>query len=186
MYNFIKLITEGRKEKLEQVELPYGKDKLGSALSKASIDLHYGKLYRGYVDRYNKGEGDDNFNEAGAFLHAIYFTQFRPPTSSNKPVEHSETFINEHWQSFDNFKKEFFKIAKGIQGSGWCYLSKSGEIKTIKNHEIKSDIVLLIDWWEHAFLIDFGSDKERYLNKQWTIIDWSVINQRLISIPNKK
>ena len=59
MYNFIKYVTEGRKERLEQVELPYARDKLGRSLSKQAIDLHYGKLYRAYVDRYNKGEGDD-------------------------------------------------------------------------------------------------------------------------------
>ena len=45
---------------------------------------------------------------------------------------------------FDNFKKEFADVAMKIQGSGWVYLSKLGEIKVIKNHEIKKDILLLI------------------------------------------
>jgi Fe-Mn family superoxide dismutase len=67
----------------------------------------------------------------------------------------------------------------GIQGSGWVYLAQDGKIKTITNHAIKNDIVLLIDWWEHSFQFDYGSDKAKYLNNQWKIIDWDYVNTRL-------
>ena len=66
----------------------------------------------------------------------------------------------------------------GIQGSGWVYLSKSGKIKTIVNHEVKKDIVLLIDWWEHAWALDYQSDKKKYLENQWKIINWNHINEQ--------
>ena len=66
-----------------------------------------------------------------------------------------------------------------IQGSGWIYLSNYGQIKTIKNHQIKQDIVLLIDWWEHAWALDYQHDKKKYLENQWKIINWEVINQRI-------
>ena len=145
--------------------------------SKDTIDYHYGKLYKGYVDRYNKGEGDLDFNEAGAYLHSIYFTQFRSPTNNNQPVGKINDFIEKHFKSFNKFKEEFEKTAMGIQGSGWVYLSTSGTIKTIKNHEIKKDIVLLIDWWEHAWALDYKADKKEYLNNQWKIINWDRINE---------
>ena len=145
----------------------------------SSLDVHYGKLYRAYVDRFNKGEGDPDFNEAGAFLHSIYFPQFQPPASNNKPTGRSLAFIEKHFKTFDRFKQEFLKTAMTIQGSGWIYLAKNGELKKIKNHEIKQDIVLLIDWWEHAFILDFGTDKEKYLNAQWNIINWSMIDAKI-------
>ena len=66
-----------------------------------------------------------------------------------------------------------------IQGSGWVYLARDGSIKTIKNHQIKLDIVLLIDWWEHAWLLDYGSDKKKYLKNQWRIIDWDIVETAL-------
>ena len=69
----------------------------------------------------------------------------------------------------------------GIQGSGWVYLSRSGDVKTIKNHAIRQDIVLLIDWWEHAWALDYQADKSKYLKNIWRAIDWSVINDRLNS-----
>jgi Fe-Mn family superoxide dismutase len=180
MYNFIKTIAEGRTPKeLKQVDLPYPKDGLGRSLSKKAIDYHYGKLYKAYVDRFKTGEGDANFNEAGAFLHDIYFTQFKPPSGANKPTGLSQKLIEKYFKSWEDFKEDFEKTAMGIQGSGWAYLSKSGSIKTIKNHQIKNDILLLIDWWEHAWALDYQADKQRYLKNIWRIIDWQVIDKRI-------
>ena len=65
-------LTE-EKTKLELKKLPYGTSSLSPVMSKTTIDNHYGKLARSYVDRYNKGEGDPTFNEAGAYLHNIFF-----------------------------------------------------------------------------------------------------------------
>ena len=180
MYNFIKTIAEGRTPKdLKQVPLEYSRAALDPSLSKEAIDYHYGKLYKAYVDRFNVGEGDYNFNEAGAYLHSIYFGQFKPHSKTNDPEGGSLEFIEKHFKTFDKFKESFLKTAMGIQGSGWVYLAKDGKIKTITNHEIKKDIVLLIDWWEHSFMIDFGTDKAAYLAGQWKIIDWDVINNTL-------
>jgi superoxide dismutase, Fe-Mn family len=182
MYNFIRYITEGKAEKLVQTPLPYARDDLGRSLSKQTIDYHYGKLYKSYVDRYNNHEGDPDFNEAGAFLHDIYFTQFRIPKGNNKPIGEIAEFIDKHFKSWEKFKKEFEKVAMGIQGSGWAYLAKNGEIKTIKNHEIKKDIVILVDWWEHAWALDYQADKQKYLENQWKIMDWDAINKKLKEI----
>ena len=180
MYNFIKKISEGKSLKeLEQATLPYARDGLGRSLSKQALDYHFGKLYKSYVDRFNKGEGDLDFNEAGAFLHNIYFTQFKSPKGSNAPTGVSEEFIDQHFKSFDKFKEEFEKTAMGIQGSGWVYLARDGKIKTIVNHQIKQDIVLLIDWWEHAWALDYQADKKKYLDNQWKIINWDIINAKL-------
>jgi Fe-Mn family superoxide dismutase len=86
--------------------------------------------------------------------------------------------IESKFDNFNKFKEEFAKVAMSIQGSGWVYLAKSGEIKTIKNHEIKKDIVLLIDWWEHAWALDYQHDKKKYLDNQWKIINWEHINEQ--------
>ena len=182
MYRFINYLTESEAKPpkdLTQTALPYARNALGKSLSKAALDYHYGSLYKGYVDRYNAGEGDPEFNEAGAFLHDIYFTQYREPKGSNNPLGKSLDLINEKFESFDKFKKEFETEAMKIQGSGWIYLNHRGEIKTIKNHKIHKDIVILIDWWEHSFAIDFRADKKAYLRGQWKIMNWETINQRI-------
>ena len=66
-----------------------------------------------------------------------------------------------------------------LQGSNWIYLSKSGQIKTIHNHAKRTDIALLVDWWEHAWVNNYGSNKEKYLDNLWRIMDWDAVNRRL-------
>ena len=172
------LLIESKK-KLVLEKLPYDKKELDPIMSQDTIDYHYGKLAAGYVKRYNAGEGNTKFNEAGAFLHNIFFPQMMEPKGSNKPSGSSKELIDRKYGSFDKFKKEFTKTAMGIQGSGWVYMSKNGDIKTIVNHQVKNDIALLVDWWEHAWALDYQHDKGKYLNNMWRIINWDIVNVRL-------
>jgi len=174
----INLVETKSQGKLEQIKLPYATNGLSPVMSADLIDLHYGKLYKGYVDRFNKHEGDRNFNEAGAYLHSIFFAQFKTPGPS-RPTGPILDIINRHHTNFVDFKKNFKEEAMKIQGSGWCYLSKSGQIKTIKNHAKRTDITVLVDMWEHAFQHDYGSKKDKYLDSIWRIIDWEAVNSRL-------
>lgn len=180
MFNFIKQLSEGKVPKtLEQVPLPYSRTALAPAISKETLDYHYGELYKAYVERFNTGDGDLDFNEAGAFLHAIYFQQFRSPLDATSPSGPIESFIKKHFKSFNTFKELFLKKAMAIQGSGWAYLSTDGKIKTIANHEIKTDILILIDWWEHSWSLDYQADKKTYLENQWKIMNWDFLNSKL-------
>ena len=174
----IDLVEAKEKGRLEQIKLPYAKGSLSPVMSSATIDYHYGKLYKGYVDRFNKHEGDRTFNEAGAYLHSIFFSQFKSPGVS-RPRGTILDLINRHHTNFVDFKKNFKEEAMKIQGSGWIYLSKSGQIKTIRNHAKRTDIALLVDWWEHAWSLDYHSDKAKYLDNIWRIIDWDAVNRRL-------
>jgi Fe-Mn family superoxide dismutase len=176
--NTLNLIEDKNKSELKQIKLPYAKSGLSPVMSSALIDLHYGKLYKGYVDRFNHHEGDRNFNEAGAYLHSIFFAQFKTPGVS-RPHGTILDIINRHHTNFVDFKKNFKTEAMKVQGSGWCYLSKSGQIKTIKNHAKRTDIALLVDMWEHAFQNDYGSNKAKYLDNIWRIINWDAVNRKL-------
>lgn len=159
--------------------LPYKDTDLQPVMSKETIDYHYSNLAAGYVKKYNEGKGDPVFNRAGAFLHNIFFPQLMPSKKNNNPTGKVLNLIRDNYQTFANFKKEFEKVAMSIQGSGWVYLAKDGKIKTIKNHQVKNDIVLLIDWWEHAWALDYQSDKGKYLNNIWSIINWDKVNEKL-------
>jgi Fe-Mn family superoxide dismutase len=165
-------------KKLERVKLHYSKSALNPVMSSTLLELHYDKLYKGYVDRFNRGEGDPQFNEAGAYLHGLFFSQFKTP-QSQAPRGAILSLIERQHKSFVDFKKVFKEIALKMQGSGWVYLSRSGQIKTIHNHTKRSDIVLIIDMWEHAYQNDYGSNKSKYIDNFWRIIDWAAINHRI-------
>lgn len=178
MRDIIDLIEDKNSNPLTQIKLPYSRTALSPVMSSSTIDLHYGKLYKAYVDRYNKREGDKNFNEAGAYLHSIFFGQFTSPRSK-APHGRILDIINYHHSNYMDFKEHFKEEAMKVQGSGWVYLSKTGQIKTIKNHVKRTDIALIVDMWEHAFQNDYGSNKSKYLDNIWRIMDWDAINRRL-------
>jgi Fe-Mn family superoxide dismutase len=168
-----------RPAKLETTPLPCGETDLEPVMGNASIDYHYEHLAKGYAKRYNAGEGDANFNRAGSFLHNKFFPQLQAPQGANRPKGAVLELIETNFKTYEDFKIAFKEVAMKIQGSGWAYLSTSGTIKTIANHAVRTDICVLVDWWEHAWSLDYQSDKEKYLDNIWKIINWSVCNERL-------
>jgi Fe-Mn family superoxide dismutase len=178
--NTIDLVEASTKPaKLETTPLPYGVKDLEPVMSAETLDYHYENLAKGYAKRYNAGEGNANFNRAGSFLHNRFFPQFREPKTANRPRGAVASLIEEKFKTYEDFKDQFTEKAMAIQGSGWLYLSTQGEIKTIPNHQVRTDIALLVDWWEHAWALDYQSDKQRYLDNIWRIFNWDVINDRL-------
>ncbi len=173
--------AESKREHLDQKKLSISLTDLAPIMSEETMKYHYGKLAKGYVERYNNKEGDDDFNYGGAVLHNIFFPQLTVSKNNNAPKDRSKEIIDKKWGSFENFKEEFLKIAMGIQGSGWIYMDSKGNIKTIENHSYKKsmDIILLIDRWEHAWALDYQHNKSKYLKNIWKLIDWKLINERL-------
>lgn len=177
MLAFIPLL-EGKPKDIEIYPLKFTRKDVKPVMSDETLDLHYNKLAKGYAKRYNNKEGDRDFNYAGVFLHNIWFEQFRESRVINKPNGPIANFIEKHYGTYGEFQTKFEEIALKIQGSGWVYLSNDGDIKTIVNHEVRKDILLLVDWWEHAWILDYGSDKKEYLKQLWKIIDWNKISTR--------
>ena len=62
--------------KLVNAKLPYGIKDLEPVMSKDTLNYHHGKLAQSYADRFNKDEGDSDFNLAGNYLHNLFFPQF--------------------------------------------------------------------------------------------------------------
>ena len=181
MREFIALL-ESKKEDLVTPTLDYSAGDLDPVLSKETIDYHFGKLAKGYAKRYNAGEGDEKFNKNGHLLHAIYFPQFKKPKGANRPTGQVAEFIDRKFGSYEDLKQKMKEEAMKIQGSGWIFVNNNGDIETIKNHELTGDskrVIILIDWWEHAWALDYQADKSKYFDNIWKIMDWSVISQRL-------
>jgi superoxide dismutase, Fe-Mn family len=175
--HYINLLEQEQPLSLEPLQ--YSTDQFEPVLSQQSITFHYNKLARAYVDRFNQGQGDADFNRAGAYLHNLLFAQWAPPKANNQPHGPSAQIIDSVWGSWNKFQQEFLRVAMSIQGSGWIYMDHRGLLHTVANHQIKPNIALLVDWWEHAFYTDYGPARDRYLENQWRIIDWAVINDRI-------
>lgn len=178
MRDLITLLESKSHEDIEIIKLNYKNDALAPVISRDSMKLHYDKLAHAYAERFNKHEGDSEFNYAGAFLHNVFFPQFRPSNNNNESNGPIGSLIKSKFKSWNNFQEEFSETAMTIQGSGWCYLARDASIKTIPNHQVRDDILILVDMWEHAYILDYGTDKAKYLSNIWKIFNWNVINTR--------
>lgn len=182
MNDFREIITlledKAKPGDIEIVKLNYGESSLAPVMNQSTVRYHYGKLAHGYADRFNKNEGDKTFNYAGAWLHNVFFTQFRSPRNNNKPNGPISSLINSKFKSWDNFKDKFTTEALKLQGSGWVYLARDGSIKLIHNHQVRNDILILVDLWEHAYNLDYSTNKTKYLDNIWRIMDWNRLNTR--------
>ena len=96
--------------------------------------------------------------------------------------------IDKQFGSFDNFKKEFIDKAKSIFGSGWLWLVQKGnKLELIPTHNQDNPlmvdknvkILLGVDVWEHAYYLQYGPDREKYLKNFLKAVNWSYCNQIL-------
>lgn len=192
------------------ISLPYAPNALEPVISQETIEFHYGKHLQTYVDNLNKliaGTEYESmpleeivckaqggiFNNAGQILnHNLYFTQFTPVNElSNERMSELEIMkaIERDFGSFDAFKAEFEQKGVTLFGSGWVWLSadKDGRLvitqETNANNPITKGLkpLLTMDVWEHAYYIDYRNRRAAHLQALWQIINWEVINQRLMS-----
>lgn len=167
------------KETLALVDLPYALNDLEPVMSRNTVKYHYDVLSKGYVDRFNNGEGDPTFNRAGALLHNLFWAQLSKPVVNNQPKGTSLELIEKMHGGWIEFRDSFIDASIKFQGSGWIYMSRDGSIKELVNQSWKSDVILPIDIWEHSYFLDYPADKKTYMRNIWRIINWNVINDRL-------
>jgi len=164
-------------EPLRRTTLGFQIDELDPVSSEETVDLHYNKLYKNYVEKFN--QTGDEFQRAGAFLHQKFFEQLTVPHDGSLKNMQSLAFIKKNFDSFSKFKKEFKDKATSIQGDGWTALTRSGTITQISNHKVVSNLVLVIDMWEHAYLFDYKEDKNKWVDEFWKIVDWEIVGARI-------
>jgi len=165
---------------LEQVAISYDISKLKPVISEKCFDLHFNKIYKKYVDRFNKGDGDFAFDKAGAFLHNLYFENLREYRINNTPTGKSFSLIELRYGSYERFVQTILDKAKNIQGNGWVFMNTSGYVNLIPNNRIVDNVAMIIDCWEHSYILNYGDDIETYVKNHLNILNWDVINNRML------
>jgi superoxide dismutase, Fe-Mn family len=184
--------------KHELPPLPYSLDALAPILSKETLEYHYGKHHKAYVDKLNelipgtefenlsleevikKAQAGPIFNNAGQIWnHTFYWQSMTPERSKNKLSANLAAAIDQAFGSLEKFKEAFNKAAVAQFGSGWAWLIKDKAglaIQTTSNaitpfREGKT-CLLTCDVWEHAYYIDYRNARPKYLEKFWELVNW--------------
>ncbi len=186
-----------------QPNLPYEMDALEPAISARTVDFHYNKHEKAYIDNLNRliqGSGFEDmeleevikhangalFNNASqAWNHIFYFFTFSPD-GRREPSGRLADAIRETFGSFEDFKKAFVDAGVSLFGSGWVWLSRDneGRLFITQGPNAANPItdgltpLLTFDVWEHAYYLDYQNRRADALNKLWDIVDWEVVEER--------
>jgi Fe-Mn family superoxide dismutase len=185
-------------------ELPYAKDALASHISAETMEFHYGRHHRGYVDTLNrltegKPEADKSleelirtaegplFNNAAQVWNHTFFWNCLSPSGGGNPPSDVADAIAQVCGSFEEFKERFTSSAISLFGSGYTWLVKDRHGKiSIENManagnplRYGNTPLLTLDVWEHAYYLDYRNVRPDYVRAFWNIVNWEFVRQNL-------
>lgn len=199
------LITEMKKIGIEK--LPYSYSALKNFIDAETMDFHYNKHYKGYVDKLNdalskKKYGDLELeqiiknisrydktirnNAGGAFNHALFWNMLSPKPQRLKGELYNK--IAKEFGTFTNFKKNFETIAKERFGSGWVWLvlTAKNKLKIMSTPNQDNPLMNVIEGGGFPLLgLDLWEHAYylKYRNKRDEYISnfWKVVNWDFVS-----
>jgi len=183
-------------------ELPYAKDALAPSISAETIEYHYGKHHKAYVDNLNKlipGTEFEKmsleeivkkasgaiFNNAAQNWNHTFYWNCLSPKAGGEPTMALANAINKSFGSFSQFKEKFTNTAVTIFGSGWAWLVKNSDgtlsVESSSNagNPLKDGkkALLTCDAWEHAYYIDYRNARAKYVEAFWNLVNWKFVEQ---------
>jgi Fe-Mn family superoxide dismutase len=187
-------------------KLSYDYQDLEPYMSEEQLRIHHTKHHQAYVDGANaalerlaaarkSGEELDmkawlknfSFMIGGHVLHSLFWDNLSPKGSGAPSGKLAEAITGD-FGSVEQFKKEFTACAMSIEGSGWVCLvkdpmSRKLMIMQIEKHNCNlyptHDIIMVLDFWEHAYYIDHKNAKAGFVDAFWKMVDWDEVGKRL-------
>ena len=195
-----------KEEKMAYVAKDYSKLLGMEGFSETLLKNHF-TLYQGYVTNTNKlieilnqmlkeGKiGTPEFAESkrrfgwefnGMRLHEYYFENLGGKGGLEKSGKLFKK-VSEEFGSFETWEKEFRAIGM-MRGMGWAVLYQDSLTGRLINfwinehdggHPAGGTPLLILDVFEHAFIIDYGLKRADYIEAFFKNIHWKVVEDRL-------
>jgi len=188
-------------------KLPYAYSALDRFINKETMDVHYNKHYKGYVDKLNKAiskrsGGDKELEEivkdiskynkkirdnaGGAFNHALFWKMLSPEQQKCSGDIYDKITID--FGSYRDFKSKFEDVAKKRFGSGWVWLvlDRNNKLKVISTPNQDNPLMDVVKGGGYPLLgLDLWEHAYylKYLNKRDDYIKnfWTVINWKFVN-----
>lgn len=180
-------------------------------ISEESVKQHIG-LYEGYVKNFNDISAlvEDlskdpekyahalaelrrrrSFEFGGMRLHEYYFPQFEGGAAQPSPDSKLSQALSAQWEGVEPTIKRVTQTGM-MRGPGWSILYFDPEPKVFhmgftgeqhQGHFVTLPIILALDVWEHAFLLDYGAaGKGKYIDAFFKNLNWDVIEKRFEAV----
>ena len=171
-------------------------------ISRETIEAHY-KLYQGYVNKRNEILGkldgvdlssanqvysdirslklDLTFAVGGIKNHEIYFEHLGG--IGGEPAGVFGDLVRRDFGSFPDWKADL--KATGMAGRGWAWTAYDWDEGKLFNYlgdaqntfpVWNATALVALDVYEHAYFIDFGTDRAAYIDKFFDNLDYDVVN----------
>ena len=171
-------------------------------ISRASVEAHY-KLYQGYVAKRNEileklGEidlsaanqvysevralkVDLSFAIGGIKNHEVYFEHLGG--DGGDPDGPISTLVRRDFGSIDAWRADL--KASGMAGRGWAWTAYDWDEGRLFNFVgdaqntfpiWNASPLVALDVYEHAYFLDFQTDRASYIDAFFNNLDWGVVN----------
>ncbi|MBD3310280.1 superoxide dismutase [Candidatus Woesearchaeota archaeon] len=166
-------------------------------ISKKQITLHHDKHYASYVEGKNKIEKvlskekldhirelkkSESHNGSGMYLHEVYFGHLGG--KGGKPSGILMKKLKKDFGSFEKWKREFMACTGAARG--WVLLCFDWSDCRLHNYAVDfhdegavwgAAPIMALDMWEHAYYLDYGPDKKKYIEAFFRNINWKKIEE---------
>ncbi|HAV10383.1 MAG TPA: superoxide dismutase [Dehalococcoidia bacterium] len=138
--------------------------------------LEYAELKRRFGWEFN-----------GMRLHEYYFENLGGKTALNKLGKLGKKLV-EDFGSYEDWEKDFRGVG-AMRGIGWAVLYQDNVTKKLMNQWINEhDIghpagcapILIMDVFEHAFILDYGLKRADYIESFFKNINWAAVEGRVL------
>ena len=191
---------------IELPPLPYAKNALAPHVSEETLEFHYGKHHKAYVDKLNtlipntefenqpllaivQNSSGPVFNNAAQVWNHTFYWHSLSPEGGGEATGAVAQAIDKAFGSFAKFKEDFTNSAINNFGSGWTWLVKKadGSVEIVNTGNADTPIkdkdakrgtpILTIDVWEHAYYVDYRNARPKYIDAFWQLVNWKFVNE---------
>jgi Fe-Mn family superoxide dismutase len=186
-------------------DLSYDFGALEPHISGQIMQLHHDKHHAAYVKKANEtldqlDEARDKtdftriaglekslaFNLSGHVLHSLFWRNLMPK-GGGRPKGDLAAAITRDFGSFEGFQKQINEVSATIMGSGWgalVYEPMAGRLLCSQIYDHQSNLaqagvpLLVIDAWEHAYYLQYKTEKAKFFEAVWNLWNWDDVAQR--------
>ena len=176
----------------ETMEIHYNKhylgylNKLNALMEKYDINEDVISLMQN-IDKYPLEVKD---NGGGYVNHSLFWKLLKPNPKgiSNGPDGLVMTKIKQDFETFGQFKELIIEASRRRFGSGWVWwvMNRDGSTNILATPyqdnpympEYGCYPLLGIDVWEHAYYLNYMSDRKKYINNFWKIVNWDKVSEK--------
>lgn len=124
-------------------------------------------------------------NGGGIYSHENYFDSMGPK-HDQIPTGHLAQALQKSFGSYESFKQKMKEMALARFGSGWIWLIFDAyctlQLISTPNQDVPLPSLfhplLCLDVWEHAYFLQYKSNRSEYIDNWFRLIDWEKAEQR--------